>query len=282
MRLEGGRRLHGASQSGFDPAPFVSVLTVVRNDVGGIERTIRSVLRQDYPRVEHIIVDGGSTDGTLEVIRAFDERIDYWISERDSGIYDAMNKAVALARGEWLSFLNSSDFFHDESTLSSLRSLADGAREGIRLIYGDTEFYDARRRWIVRMRTNPIKINMVRVNHQSCLMKKGPWLVFDTRLTLCADHELIFPMVKEGRSLYAPRCIATVKTLGQSSNKIRTMREGLAVSFRHGSLPDRLLAVAFYYYTGLKWLADLLLRLVLNQGALRGARHVKDLLEAHL
>ncbi len=89
--------------------PIVTVITVVYNGVANVEETIKSVLNQSYPNVEYIIVDGGSTDGTLEVIKKFDHAVDYWISEPDGGIYDAMNKGVELSTGRWLNILNVGD-----------------------------------------------------------------------------------------------------------------------------------------------------------------------------
>lgn len=92
--------------------PIVTVITVVYNGVAYVEETIKSVLSQSYPNVEYIIVDGGSTDGTLDVIKKYDHAIDYWISEADGGIYDAMNKGVKLSTGSWLNFLNVGDTFN--------------------------------------------------------------------------------------------------------------------------------------------------------------------------
>lgn len=282
MTTEGGRRVSGDTRVFQDSAPLLTVVTVVRNDVRGIEGTIRSVVEQDYPNIEYIVVDGASSDGTLDIIRAHDKQIDHWISEPDRGIYDAMNKGVELATGGWLSFLNSSDLFYGPTTTSELCRIAAGVDDRVKLIYGDTEFYDDERRWVIPMKTDSVKINLVRVNHQSCIMKNGPWLRFDTRLTLCADHDLIFPLVKGRRTYHIPRCVATVRSGGQSANKIRTMRESLRVSFRHGGPVDFLLAALFYYYTGVKWLGDLLLRLVLKSSGLRRARRIKDILEQHI
>ena len=80
----------------------VSIITVVYNNIRGIERTIQSVLNQSYNNIEYIIIDGGSTDGTLDVIKRYENRISYWISEADEGIYNAMNKGIF--EGSWLFF----------------------------------------------------------------------------------------------------------------------------------------------------------------------------------
>ena len=82
--------------------PLVTVITVVYNDVSCIEKTMQSVIRQNYASVEYIVIDGGSVDGTVDVIKKNENQIAYWISEPDGGIYEAMNKAIARATGEWV------------------------------------------------------------------------------------------------------------------------------------------------------------------------------------
>ena len=94
--------------------PKISIITVVYNGEKYLEETIQSVINQTYDNVEYIIIDGGSTDGTLDIIRKYEERIDYWVSERDKGIYDAMNKGIDVASGDGLIFLNAGDYFVGE------------------------------------------------------------------------------------------------------------------------------------------------------------------------
>jgi len=110
-RLEGGLRVRGEFQKkSVGSKPLVSIVTVVFNGVKNIEQTIQSVLNQTYDNIEYIIIDGGSTDGTLDIIRKYEDVIDYWASESDNGIYDAMNKGIALAAGELINLLNADDF----------------------------------------------------------------------------------------------------------------------------------------------------------------------------
>ena len=97
--------------------PLITVVTVVYNDVKHIEDTILSVVNQTYPNIEYIIIDGGSTDGTVDIIKKYADHIAYWVSEPDKGIYDAMNKGLKKATGEWVNFMNSGDCFAQSKTL---------------------------------------------------------------------------------------------------------------------------------------------------------------------
>lgn len=95
--------------------PKISIVTVVYNDAAHLEKTMLSVLNQKYPNIEYIIIDGGSTDGTVDVIKTYSDRLAFWISEKDSGIYDAMNKGIEHATGEWINFMNSGDYFYSDT-----------------------------------------------------------------------------------------------------------------------------------------------------------------------
>lgn len=111
-RAEGGRRVKEAplALTGYD-GPRISIVTVVYNRVNTIERAIRSILEQKYQNIEHIIVDGGSDDGTLDILAKYQEQIEYFISEPDGGVYDAMNKGISLAAGDYICLLNADDYY---------------------------------------------------------------------------------------------------------------------------------------------------------------------------
>jgi glycosyltransferase involved in cell wall biosynthesis len=109
LKLTGGTRLHQTAAPEARDVPLVTVITAVFNGASTIKDCIESVLRQDYPFIEHIIIDGGSTDGTIDVLREYEDRIALWISEPDRGVYDAWNKGLHLAHGEWIAFLGTDD-----------------------------------------------------------------------------------------------------------------------------------------------------------------------------
>jgi glycosyltransferase involved in cell wall biosynthesis len=132
--VNGGRRSKGKRISGTREQPLISVVTVVRNRADHIEKTITGVLEQTYPHIEYIVIDGGSTDGTVDILRRYDERIDYWVSEPDAGIYDAMNKALELISDSdsYVMFANSDDRLHTPFALERLVAGGSGAD----LVYG--------------------------------------------------------------------------------------------------------------------------------------------------
>lgn len=109
--LEGGRRLKGEARLSAPEAPLVSIVTVVRNKPGPLRFTIESVARQTYKNIEHVIIDGASDHPTVDVIREYEERIDYWISEPDGGIYDAINKGISLSTGDYICILHAGDIY---------------------------------------------------------------------------------------------------------------------------------------------------------------------------
>lgn len=113
----GGLRTKGTYKQTSPNNPLVTVITVVFNGADTIEQTIQSVIGQSYKNVEYIVIDGGSTDGSQEIIKKYEYAIDYWVSEEDAGIYDAMNKGITLARGDYIGMLNSDDFFAHPAAL---------------------------------------------------------------------------------------------------------------------------------------------------------------------
>lgn len=147
-----------------EPPPIkFTVATVTYNAGRLIERTIRSVEEQDYPYVEHLIIDGNSHDGTLEAVHHYQERNSVarvphevnCLSEPDEGLYDAMNKALEMATGQYVVFLNAGDCFHAPDTLTRIAAAAGGSGELPAVVYADTDLVDAEGRFVRHRRLSP-------------------------------------------------------------------------------------------------------------------------------
>ena len=128
---------------------LISIVTVSYNAVLTIEQTILSVINQTYPNVEYIIIDGGSTDGTVDIIKKYEDKIAYWVSEPDKGIYDAMNKGVVVATGEWINFMNAGDIFTDGDVIDKLFH-QNIIINRVGIVFGDTLVVFRNREKIVR------------------------------------------------------------------------------------------------------------------------------------
>lgn len=127
-----GQSLHANGES----SPLITVITVVYNGAEFLEATIKSVLSQTHKNLEYIIIDGGSSDNTMDIIRKYENDLSYWCSEPDQGIYDAMNKGLRFANGRWVNFMNAGDTFYQNSTISNLFS---EDRSNSTIIYGGVE-----------------------------------------------------------------------------------------------------------------------------------------------
>jgi glycosyltransferase involved in cell wall biosynthesis len=125
-KKQGCLRTRDVIKNSHPTEPLISIVTVVFNGKDFIEETIQSVVNQSYERIEYIIIDGGSTDGTLDIVREYENSIDYWTSESDNGIYDAMNKGANICHGDWINFLNVGDRFYDRDVLLNLKSHLNG------------------------------------------------------------------------------------------------------------------------------------------------------------
>jgi glycosyltransferase involved in cell wall biosynthesis len=173
--------------------PVISIITVCYNAEREIKATLKSVKEQSFKNYEYIIVDGASKDNTLKVISQSGVEPTHLVSERDKGIYDAMNKGLALAQGEYLMFLNAGDSLYSTNTL---QKIADAAKGSPDVIYGDTAIVDAERNYLRPRKLRPPKTltrnsfkNGMLVCHQAFLPKRELAMPYDMAYSFSADFD---------------------------------------------------------------------------------------------
>lgn len=216
----------------------ISIITIAWNSATTIEATIQSVLAQKYPEVEYIIIDGASTDGTIDIVNRYRDRIATVVSEKDKGIYDAMNKGVERATGDVIGILNSDDFYADEKVLSDVAAQfkethADGLYAD--LVYVDREDTD---RIIRYWKAGNYRHGMFRSGwmppHPTFFVKRSCYEQFGTytlELRSAADYELMLRFIHKHKIklTYLPRVITRMRLGGESNvtlrNRIRANKE---------------------------------------------------------
>ncbi len=222
--------------------PKFSVITVTYNAAATLEDTIQSVISQTYHHVEYILVDGGSTDGTLGIINRYRDRIATLVSEPDKGLYDAMNKGMRLATGDYLCFLNAGDSFHEDDTLQLIaHGLTGSALPDV--IYGQTALVDHEGHF-VRMRrlTAPEHLTWrsfrqgMLVCHQAFFAKRTLAEPYDLRYRFSADFDWCIRIMKRATTMHN-----THLTL------IDYLEEGMTTRNRNASLRERFRIMAKHY-----------------------------------
>jgi glycosyltransferase len=216
----------------------ISIITVVYNNITTIKDTIESVLSQDYADIEYIIVDGGSTDGTLEVIKSYGNRITKFISEPDKGIYDAMNKGLRLATGKIAGILNSDDFYADSTVISSV--IATFQQQKTDSVYGDLVYVKPQNTQQVLRYWRSGKYNRKKFlfgwmpPHPAFFVKRELYEklgYFNLDFTSAADYELMLRFLYKHRisAAYLPKLLVKMRAGGKSNksveNRVKANRE---------------------------------------------------------
>lgn len=200
----------------------VSIITVSYNSAKTIRDTIDSVRRQTYPHIEYIVVDGGSTDGTVDILRENDKIIDRWVSESDDGIYDAMNKGIEMSTGKIIGILNSDDVYKKGAVTKVVNKYEDSGCECV--IYGDMEmvFNDGEK--VIsegRMYEKSFREYEININHPTCFVDAdlyNKYGVFDDQFGTGSDREIMMRFKKEGaKFLKIEDCTAEFGMKGTTS-----------------------------------------------------------------
>lgn len=239
--------------------PKLSVITIVYNNVRDIERTVLSVLNQSYSNIEYVVIDGASNDGTMDILRQYESRISKLVSEKDKGIYDAMNKGLALATGDYVLFMNSGDEIYASNTVENIFASGDDAD----IYYGETEMFDDSWKSLgLRRHKAPetftwkdFKYGMS-ISHQAIYIRKSLTEPYDLTYKLSSDIDWILRVAKKAKKIVNVKTLVAKYLVGGMSKKKhrQSLEERFSIFSKHyGFIPNILnhlviaLNLVFYY-----------------------------------
>lgn len=250
-RLEGGTRFSGyLDRKPNNGNPLVSVITICLNAEKTLEQTIQSVINQTYNPIEYLIIDGGSTDSTLDIVRKYDNRIDYWVSEPDNGTSDAINKGIQVSRGELIGILCADDFYEQDALETIIGHYSSVTPK---IYHGDMtriDVHTGEKTFLLKPPDDLRKlfqgcvINMpATLANQRIFEKHG---LFNSAYKISNDHEFLLRVFSAGVEFeYIPQNITFMREGGMShKNYIRGCRESFNLTVKYGyPVPKALLVI---------------------------------------
>lgn len=253
---EGGLRTKGYFKRSYPGKPLVSIITVVFHGEKYIEETMRSVMNQTYDNVEYLIIDGGSPDGTPDIIKKYEDAVDYWVSEPDEGISDAFNKGISLSTGEIIGIINAGDWY-EEDTVAQVISHQSTKQSDI--VHGIMQYWDltAKKMDLVYANDNFLYRNMT-VNHSTvfvmhrCYESLG---LFRKEFRCSMDYEWLLRAKVRGMTFsYINKCLSNMRLGGVSDNRWRyALWEVMKAKFLH--LPGKKNHVLYFVFQIIKGMA---------------------------
>lgn len=238
------KRSWSAEDAGHDePLPLVSVITPVLNGAATLDRTLQSVQTQDYPNVEHIVLDGGSTDNTMDILKEHDERLDFWRSAPDKGLYNALNQGAALCRGQIIAVLPADDALPPHAATLAVQALGQGDAD---FVYGQARLLDETGQEICLIRPVPREklaraaLQEMPFAHPAMFAHSKIYQTlggFDETLRIAADQDFVLRALEAGfQGREIPEVLALVRRGGLSDSRAAA-RESLRVALAHGKHP---------------------------------------------
>lgn len=223
--------------------PLISIVTVCLNCENHIEQTILSVLNQTYEAIEYIIIDGGSRDKTVDIIKKYEGHLTYWHSEKDEGIYDAMNKGIYHCNGDLISFLNGDDWYEKntlrEVAIKHLSEKKQGVIHGNIKVYNDNNFVK-----IMRPKISP-NAKLYFAWHPAIFVPKGffyQYGMFDKKYKIAGDVDFLLRLKKNNVNFYyLPKILTNFRLGGASDNGWHGSLESFEIYRRYFSLPTALI-----------------------------------------
>jgi len=226
-------------------SPLVTVITTVRNGAATIERTIQSVLSQTYSNIQYVVIDAGSNDGTVEIIEQYENELDYWVSERDCGIYDGFNKGVLRAAGLYVGILNADDYLVSTAIEHLVKNIPISLdQELLPIIHGNMKLVTASGLPITahrrKARAMAQRFTAMPVNHPATFVPLSVYNrigLFDKNFRIAGDYEFVLRAVNQGVNfIHVDENWATMQVGGASSlrNAYTLSRERFIARTRNG------------------------------------------------
>jgi glycosyltransferase involved in cell wall biosynthesis len=210
---------------------LISIITPSFNQARYLEGTIQSVLTQDYPRIEYMVIDGGSTDGSIEIIKKYESRLAHWVSEKDNGQADAINKGLARVKGEIIAWLNSDDYYLPKAISAALKVFEENPE--VVMVYGDLLAVDEHGQTI-----NILKYKQLSLEDLLCFQIIGQPSVFlrreayqkagrlDPTFHFLLDHHLWIRIAQQGKILHIPQTWAAARYHAEAKNRAKAAEFG--------------------------------------------------------
>jgi len=274
MREDGGLKTRGVAKRSIEGKPLVSIVTPVFNGRMYLEQTIQSVIGQTYDNVEYIVVDGGSTDGSIEIIRKYEKKIDYWLTESDSGMYEAINKGLESASGDILAYINCDDLYYPDSVKMAVEYFK--THLSTELIYGNCDFIGAKGNFLYTYRypkfrfEHFISLNVSSIPQQATFWRKDTHEkigYFDTTFKLCGDFDFYAKAGKNCRIDHLNAALARYRLHGKSLTALQGHRNREEVNMIHIKYDNRNRVWRMIH----RWKFTLQLKLLNMQGTLKRA-----------
>jgi len=209
---QGGRRITSRGRGDDGRKPFLSVVTVNLNCGDQLQKTMESVLQWPAEQVEYIIIDGGSTDGTIDLLRAYDSRLEYWISEPDAGISDAFNKGISLCHGSVIGLLNAGDWYGPDTLPVIQAKFSEKATAKTEVLCGKMQFWFGREKSYCTDSISSLLPKDMTVAHPSCFIKSSVYHRFggfSPEFRLAMDYELLLRFFVNGVVFAHTRAVLT-------------------------------------------------------------------------
>lgn len=256
LEQEGGLRSQGYFKKSFEKKPLLSIITVVFNGEEFLEDTILSVLNQTYDNIEYIIIDGGSTDNTLDIIHKYENQVDYWVSGKDKGIYDAMNNGIRSLTGEYVLFLNADDIFFSDDIISKIIPFL---KQDYNIFYGKVMMTDDNLVSLGELGDNLLvtKQKLKRymcVPHQATLYNINffkKFGLFSLKYKLVSDYEILLRNLDHINFFYLNMTVSKMRNIGASiNNQLLSLKEFTTVKINNSDKikVTNLQIKAYYFY----------------------------------